>query len=214
MVARDIALAELTGARLHIAHVSTAGSVALVRAGKQKGVRVTCEATPHHLTLNEETVMGYNTNAKVNPPLRTMQDIEALIEGLKDGTIDVIATDHAPHTSLEKLVEFAYAPFGMSILETAFGMLMGLIKAGNIDLNLLISKMTWAPANILGGRFGKLGTLETGSPADIILIDPEMEWKVDPAAFASKGQNTPLGGTKLKGKVVTTIFQGKIVFRE
>ena len=214
MVARDIALAELTGARLHIAHVSTSGSVEMVRAGKQKGIRVTCEVTPHHLTLSEEMVMGYNTNAKVNPPLRTRRDIEALIEGLKDGTIDAIATDHAPHTSLEKLCEFAYAPFGISMLETAFGMLMGLIQAGKIDLNLLISKMTWEPANILGDKFGKLGRLVVGNPADIVLIDPEKEWIVDPASFASKGQNTPLGGAKLKGKVVTTIFQGKVVFRE
>jgi dihydroorotase len=214
MVARDIALAELTGARLHIAHVSTSGSVDLVRAGKKKGVRVTCEVTPHHLTLTEEKVMGYDTNAKVNPPLRTQKDIAALIEGLKDGTIDAIATDHAPHTALEKLCEFAYAPFGISILETAFGMVMGLVHAGKIDLNLLISKMTCEPAKILGERFGKLGTLEVGSPADIVLIDPDKEWTVDPLTFASKGKNTPLGGVKLKGKVVTTFYQGKIVFQE
>lgn len=214
MVARDIALAELTGARLHIAHVSTSGSVDLVRAGKKKGVRVTCEVTPHHLTLTEEKVMGYDTNAKVNPPLRTQKDIAALIEGLKDGTIDAIATDHAPHTALEKLCEFAYAPFGISILETAFGMVMGLVHAGKIDLNLLISKMTCEPAKILGDRFGKLGTLEVGSPADIVLIDPDKEWTVDPLTFASKGKNTPLGGVKLKGKVVTTFYQGKIVFQE
>lgn len=214
MVARDIALAELTGARLHIAHVSTSGSVDLVRAGKKKGVRVTCEVTPHHLTLTEEKVMGYDTNAKVNPPLRTQKDIAALIEGLKDGTIDAIATDHAPHTALEKLCEFAYAPFGISILETAFGMVMGLVHAGKIDLNLLISKMTCEPAKILGDRFGKLGTLEVGSPADIILIDSDKEWTVDPLTFASKGKNTPLGGVKLKGKVVTTFYQGKIVFQE
>lgn len=214
MVARDIALAELTGARLHIAHVSTSGSVDLVRAGKKKGVRVTCEVTPHHLTLTEEKVMGYDTNAKVNPPLRTQKDIAALIEGLKDGTIDAIATDHAPHTALEKLCEFAYAPFGISILETAFGMVMGLVHAGKIDLNLLISKMTCEPAKILGDRFGKLGTLEVGSPADIVLIDPDKEWTVDPLTFASKGKNTPLGGVTLKGKVVTTFYQGKIVFQE
>ncbi len=123
MVARDIALAELTGARLHIAHVSTAGSVELVRAAKTKGIRVTAEVTPHHLTLTEEKVMDYDTNAKVNPPLRTRKDIQALIQGLKDNTIDAIATDHAPHTEVEKLCEFAYAPFGISILETALGML-------------------------------------------------------------------------------------------
>jgi len=214
MVARDIALAELTGARLHIAHVSTAGSVELVRAGKKKGVRVTCEATPHHLTLTEEKVMGYDTNAKVNPPLRTQKDIAALIEGLKDGTVDVIATDHAPHTALEKQCEFAFAPFGISILETAFGMLMGLVHAEKLDLNLLISKMTLEPARILGERFGKLGTLAAGCPADIVLINPDLEWTVDPAKFASKGHNTPLGGTLLKGKVVATIYQGTVVFKE
>jgi dihydroorotase len=214
MVARDIALAELTGARLHIAHISAAGSVELVRSGKKKGVRVTCEVTPHHLTLTEEMVMGYNTNAKVNPPLRTQNDIEALIAGLKDGTIDAIATDHAPHTALEKLCEFAYAPFGISILETAFGMLMGLVHVGKIDVDLLISKLTWEPAKILGGKFGKLGTLEVGSPADIVLIDPDKKWMVDPSTFASKGKNTPLGGATLKGKVVTTFYQGKVVFQE
>ncbi len=214
MVARDIALAELTGARLHVAHISTAGSVELVRAGKKKGVHVTCEVTPHHLTLTEEKVLGYDTNAKVNPPLRTQKDIEALIVGLKDGTIDAIATDHAPHTGLEKRCEFAYAPFGISILETAFGMLMGLVHAGKVDLNLLISKMTCEPAKILGDRFGKLGTLEVGGPADIILIDPDKEWTVDPSTFASKGKNTPLGGAKLKGKVVATFYQGNIVFQE
>ena len=130
MVARDIALAELTGARLHIAHVSTAGSVELVRAAKKKGIKVTAEVTPHHLTLTEEKVMGYDTNAKVNPPLRTQKDIQALIQGLKDNMIDAIATDHAPHTEVEKLCEFAYAPFGISILETALGSLMGLVHAG------------------------------------------------------------------------------------
>jgi dihydroorotase len=214
MVARDIALAELTGARLHIAHISTAGSVELVRAGKKKGVHVTCEVTPHHLTLTEEIVMGYDTNAKVNPPLRTQKDIAALIEGLKDGTIDAIATDHAPHTALEKLCEFAYAPFGISILETAFGMLMGLVHGGKIDLDLLILKMTCGPAKILGERWGPAGTLAVGSPADIVLIDPDKEWTVDPLTFASKGRNTPLGGAKLKGKVVMTFFQGKVVFKE
>lgn len=214
MVARDIALAELTGARLHIAHISTAGSVELVRAGKKKGIRVTCEVTPHHLTLTDEKVMGYDTNAKVNPPLRTTKDIGALIEGLRDGTIDAIATDHAPHTALEKRCEFAYAPFGISIFETAFGMLMGLVYGGKIDLELLISKMTREPAAILGARFGRLGTLEVGSPADMVLIDPDKEWTVDPSTFASKGHNTPLSGATLKGKVVMTIYQGKIVFRE
>jgi dihydroorotase len=214
MVARDIALAELTGARLHIAHVSTAGAVALVRAAKQKGLRVTAEVTPQHLTLTEEKVMGYDTNAKVNPPLRTLKDVEALIAGLRDDTIDAIATDHAPHTEVDKLCEFSYAPFGISILETAFGMLLGLVRTDKIDIELLIRKMTLGPAGILNGRFGQLGTLAVGSPADITVFDPDREWTVNPQDFASKGKNTPLIGSTLKGKVVTTFYQGQIVYQD
>jgi dihydroorotase len=201
MVARNIALAELTRARLHICHLSTAGSVELVRAAKRKGLKVTAEVTPHHLTLTDEKVMGYDSNAK------------ALIEGLKDGTIDAIATDHAPHTEVEKQSEFAYAPFGISILETALGMLMNLVHQNKLDLNILISKMTCEPAAIIGDRFGSLGTLKIGSGADIMLFDPNLEWVVDPAKFASKGKNTPLGGAKLKGKVTATIYQGKMVYK-
>ncbi len=214
IVARDIALAELTGARLHIAHISTAGSVDLVRAAKKRGIRVTSEVTPHHLTLTEQKVLGYNTNAKVNPPLRTEQDIRALIQGLKDNTIDAIATDHAPHTDVEKLCEFGSAPFGISLLETALGMLMGLVHEGSLDLSLLISKLTREPARIIGERWGKLGVLEVGGPADVVLFDPEKEWIVDPREFFSRGKNTPLGGSRLKGKVMLTLFQGKIVYRD
>jgi dihydroorotase len=214
MVARNIALAELTGARLHLCHLSTAGSVELVRAAKKKGLRVTAEVTPHHLTLTEEKVMGYDSNAKVNPPLRTQKDIEALIEGLKDKTIDAIATDHAPHTEVEKQSEFAYAPFGISILETALGMLMSLVQSNKLDIDTLISKMTCEPAAIIGEKFGKLGTLEVGSPADITLFDPDLEWVVDTNKFASRGKNTPLGGITLKGKVKMTFFQGKVVYKE
>jgi dihydroorotase len=214
MVARDIALAELTGARLHIAHLSTAGSVELVRAAKKKGIRVTSEVTPHHLTLTEENVMGYNTNAKVNPPLRTKKDIQALVEGLKDNTIDAIATDHAPHCEVEKLCEFGYAPFGISMLETALGLLMGLVHEERINIGLLISKLTLEPAGIISPKYGRLGSLEVGSPADIALIDPDREWVVDPRTFVSKGKNTPLSGTKLKGKVVATFFEGKMVYQD
>jgi dihydroorotase len=214
MVARNIALAELTGARLHLCHLSTAGSVELVRAAKKKGLRVTAEVTPHHLTLTEEKVMGYDSNAKVNPPLRTQKDIEALIEGLKDNTIDAIATDHAPHTEVEKQSEFAYAPFGISILETALGMLMSLVQSNKLDIDTLISKMTCEPAAIIGEKFGKLGTLEVGSPADITLFDPDLEWVVDTNKFASRGKNTPLGGITLKGKVKMTFFQGKVVYKD
>jgi dihydroorotase len=214
IVARDIALAELTGARLHIAHLSTRGSVDLVRAAKMKKLKVTAEVTPHHLTLTEESVMGYNTNAKVNPPLRTQKDIEALIQGLRDNVIDAIATDHAPHTEVEKNCEFAYAPFGISILETALGSLMGLVRSGKIDLYMLISKLTCEPAAIISKKSDKLGTLAVGAPADICMIDTEKEWKVDPTQFASKGRNTPLTGSTLKGRVMVTFYKGKQVYRD
>jgi dihydroorotase len=212
MVARDIALAELTGGRLHLCHLSTAGSVELVRAAKKKGLPVTSEVTPHHLTLTEELLLNYDTNAKVNPPLRTRQDCDSLIAGLKDGVIDAIATDHAPHTQVEKQAEFAYAPFGISILETALGMLMSLVHQNKIDLELLIAKMTSGPAAIIGNNYGQLGTLAPGSQADIVLFDPNQEWTVDPASWASKGHNTPLAGKTLKGMVKMTIFQGKVVW--
>ena len=210
-VARDIILAELTGARLHIAHVSTAGSVELIRQAKKRGVRVTAEVTPHHLTMTEEKVMGYNTNAKVNPPLRTQADIDALIAGLKDGTIDIIATDHAPHTLNDKLCEFGNAASGISGLETAFSSLMGLVHAGKITLPLLIAKLTTEPAKILGSN---LGTLKVGALADVTIFDPDAEWTVDAEKFASKGRNTPLNGEKLKGKVMMTVYGGKVVYRE
>ncbi len=208
MVARDLALAQLTGSRLHIAHVSTEGSVELIRRAKDKGIRVTAEVTPHHLTLTEERVIGYDTNAKVNPPLRTKQDVKALIQGLNDNTIDIIATDHAPHTEADKLCEFDLAPFGISGFETALGSLMGLVHNGEIGLVTLIAKLTDA-ARIIGDRYGRLGTLAIGAPADVTLFDPNLEWVVDTKDFASKGKNTPLAGERLKGRVMATIYQGK-----
>ncbi len=223
VVARDISLAALTGARLHIAHVSTRGSVELIRTAKEKGVAVTAEVTPHHLLLTEERVMGtspddhlsfYDTNAKVNPPLRTKDDIAALIQGLKDGTIDAIATDHAPHTMVDKLCEFNIAAFGISGLETAFGCLMSLVLGGKIDLMMLISLLTCGPAKVIGTRYGELGTLRIGCTADISIFDPDREWKVDTRAFASKGKNTPFEGQPLRGKVLATVSQGKIVYRD
>lgn len=209
-MARDIILAELTGARLHIAHVSTRGSVELIRQAKKRGVKVTAEVTPHHLTMTQERLLGYNTNAKVSPPLRTQADIDALIAGLVDGTIDVIATDHAPHTLNDKLCEFGLAASGISGLETAFGSLMGLVHTGKLVLPLLIAKLTSVPAKILGRE---LGTLATGSPADVTMFDPEAEWVVDAEKFASKGRNTPLNGEKLKGKVLATVYGGRVVYR-
>jgi dihydroorotase len=214
MVARDLALAQLTGSRLHIAHVTTEGSVELIRRAKEKGIKVTAEVTPHHLTLTEEKVIGYDTNAKVNPPLRTRRDVEALIKGLKDNTIDIIATDHAPHTEADKLCEFDLAPFGISVFETALGSLMSLVHNGEINLVTLIAKLTQAPARLIGNRYGKLGTLAIGVSADVTLFDPNLEWVVEPREFVSKGRNTPLAGERLRGRVMATMFQGKLVYKD
>ena len=214
IVARDLALAQLTGGRLHIAHVTTEGSVDLIRRAKEKGIRVTAEVTPHHLTLTEERVIGYDTNAKVNPPLRTKQDVKALIQGVNDNTIDIIATDHAPHTEADKLCEFDPAPFGISGLETALGSLMSLVYNEKINLVTLLSKLTYEPAKIIGSKHGILGTLAVGTPADITIFDPNLEWVVDTKAFASKGKNTPFAGNTLKGRVMATIFQGKLVYKD
>jgi len=214
MIARDLILAQLTEARLHIAHVSTEGSVDLIRRGKEKGIKVTAEVTPHHLTLTEEKVIGYNTNAKVNPPLRTKWDTQALIQGLKENVIDAIATDHAPHTEADKLVEFALAAFGISGFETALGSLLSLVHNGQLTLNTLISKLTCAPAKIIGNKYGRLGSLEVGVSADVTIFDPDMEWVVDTKAFASKGKNTPLAGSRLKGRVMATISRGKLVYKD
>jgi dihydroorotase len=214
MIARDLILAQLTGARLHIAHVSTEGSVDLIRRGKEKGIRVTAEVTPHHLTLTEEKVIGYNTNAKVNPPLRTKRDTQALIQGLKENVIDAIATDHAPHTEADKLVDFARAAFGISGFETALGSLLSLVHNGQLTLNTLTAKLTCAPAKIIGNKYGQLGSLEVGVAADVTIFDPDREWVVDTRAFASKGKNTPLAGSRLKGRVMATIAQGKLVYKD
>ena len=213
MVERDLKLAEKTGGWLHIAHVSTAGSVELIRQAKARGVWVTAEVTPHHLTLTEEQVVGCKTQAKVNPPLRTVDDVKALVQGLKDTVIDIIATDHAPHTEADKQGDFAKAPFGISGFETALGSLMSLVHGGQITLATLIARLTSDPAKIIGNRYGRLGTLATGAPADITIFDPDREWRVDPSTFASKGKNTPLAGLVLKGKVMATIYQGRVVYK-
>jgi dihydroorotase len=214
MVARDLYLAQVTGGRLHIAHVSTEGSVDLIRRAREKGIRVTAEVTPHHLTLTEEKVAGYDTGAKVNPPLRTERDVQALVQGLKEGVIDIIATDHAPHTEADKRCEFTLAPFGISGFETALGSLMGLVHGGWLTLPTLIARLTCEPARIIGNKYGKLGTLAVGAPADITLFDPDMDWIVDTGDFASKGKNTPLAGSVLKGRVMATIAQGKPVYKD
>ena len=214
IVARDLLLAQLTGGWLHIAHVSSEGSVELIRRAKEKGIRVTAEVTPHHLTLTEEKIIGYDASAKVNPPLRTRRDIKALLEGLKENVIDIIATDHAPHTEADKLGKFALAPFGISGLETALGSLLGLVHSGELSLTTLIARLTQEPARIIGDRYDRLGILDIGFPADVTIFDPDMEWVVDTSAFASKGRNTPLNGARLKGKVVATIAQGKLVYQD
>jgi len=212
MVARNLALAQLTGGWLHIAHVSTAGSVELIRLGKEKGIRVTAEVTPHHLTLTEREVIGYNTNTKVNPPLRTQQDIQALVQGLKEKVIDAIATDHAPHAEIDKICEFEIAENGISGFETAFGSLMQLVHEGQLTLNTLIARLTSEPAGII--KQDRLGTLSNCAIADITIFDPAREWLVDTSAFASKGKNTPLAGKMLKGKIMATIHHGKIVYMD
>lgn len=211
MVARDILLAEETGCRVHIAHVSTAGSVRLLKEAKARDVRVSAEAAPHHFTLTDEAVMGFDKFTKVNPPLRTGDDVAAVRQGLADGTIDVIATDHAPHTAEEKDVEYERAPFGMVGLETAVGLVWTeLVNTGVLTPLQAVTCMTLNPARILG--IAK-GTLETGADADITIIDPELAGEVDPAMFASKGRNTPFAGRMLKGLPWLTMVGGRIVMR-
>lgn len=207
--ARNIMLARLAGCRVHIAHVSTAGAVEIIRRAKQDGVKVTCETCPQYFTLTEEAVKGYNTNAKMSPPLRTAADVLAIKAGLSDGTIDVIATDHAPHSIDEKETEFAVAANGIVGLETSFGLVMTeLVNAGVLTLSDAVYKMTAAPAKILGVESG---TLSIGSVADITVIDPTAEYTVDKNKFNTKGRNTPFDGRKLTGMPVLTIVDGRIV---
>ena len=206
MTGRDISLAELTGCRLHIAHVSTAGAVRLVRDAKARGLKVSAETCPHYFSLTEEAVLGYNTMAKRNPPLRTADDVAAIKQGLKDGTIDVIATDHAPHALDEKSGEFDYAPFGVVGLETALGLTFKLVDEGALSLSEAVRKLTNNPASIL--KIGE-GTLTAGSDADITIIDPNTEWTVDASQFKSKSKNTPFNGWKLGGRAVQTIVGGR-----
>ncbi|KYO64463.1 dihydroorotase [Thermovenabulum gondwanense] len=212
MVARDVILAKETNSKIHIAHVSTKGSVEIIRRAKESGINVTCEVTPHHLILTEDMVEEYNTFAKVNPPLRTLEDIEALLEGLRDGTIDCIASDHAPHTKEEKEMEFEYAPFGISGIETSLGIIIDrLVSKGIISYAQMVEKMSLNPAKILNINGGRL---KKGDYADITIIDPDLEWVVNNKEFLSKGKNTPFNGYKLKGKAIRTIVRGKEIYRE
>lgn len=251
-IARDIALAALTGAHVHICHVSTAGGVALIRTAKERDIHVTAEVTPHHLTLTDRWVLGsmgsadppeqavsqqsgrarqrkkiepglglpmwldptllppYDTSTRVSPPLRSEEDIEALIEGLRDGTIDAIATDHTPHSQIETACEYRLAAPGISGLETALGLLLSLVHRGEMDIVNLVAKLTEGPARVLGRTSA---TLRPGSVADLVIFDPDRAWNVDPSTFASKGRNTPIVGQRLKGQVMLTMSRGQIVFR-
>jgi len=208
MVARNLALAELTTARLHLAHLSTAGSVRMVREAKSRGIRVTAEVCPHHFSLTEEAVRGFNTHAKMNPPLRTWQDVQAIKEGLRDGTIDVIATDHAPHAVQDKQQQFAAAPNGIVGLETALPLTLALVEEGVLSLEAAVAKLTTEPARAFG--LSK-GSLAPGADADVVVVDQEAQWEVDPARFRSKSRNTPFAGWKVKGRVITTIVAGRVV---
>lgn len=239
MAARDIELSAITGGRLHLAHVSTAGTVEVVRRAKERGIPVTAEATPHHLLLSEEwalavasdvprdlappdppaapAAVAYDTLAKVNPPLRTPADALALVAGLREGVIDAVATDHAPHTSADKSCSWEEAAFGISGLETAFGLVMALVHRGDLSLSTAIERLTAGPARVLGAAVPAgnvprdLGTLVAGAPADVAVLDPDAEWVVDPTTFASKGRNTPLARVRLKGRVVATVAAGRVV---
>jgi dihydroorotase len=211
MVARDLLLAEYTGGALHIAHVSTAGAVRLIREAKARGVRVTAETAPHYFILTDEAVRGFDTNTKVYPPLRSAADRAAIREGLADGTIDAIASDHAPHGRTDKEVEFDYASSGLTGLETSLALSLRLVADGVLSLSALIEKMALRPAGIL--RIPK-GTLAEGADADVTVIDPERIWTLDRALLRSRGKNTPFHGWVFKGKAVLTVVGGAIRYRD
>jgi dihydroorotase len=210
MVSRDILLAEHTGGHVHLCHMSTRGSVELIRRAKEKGIRVTAEACPHHFTLTHEHCEGYDTNAKMNPPLREPQDREAIRQALRDGTIDAICTDHAPHHYDAKEREFDDAPNGIIGLETALGLAISeLVEPGLLTLRELVDRMSTAPARVfnLPG-----GTLAPGSPADVLVADPKVSWVVNPDEFFSKSRNTPFSGRQLTGRSEVTIVRGEVAF--
>ncbi|MGH7477049.1 MAG: dihydroorotase [Longimicrobiales bacterium] len=210
MIARDVLLAELTGGRLHIQHVSTRRGVALIRDAKSRGIGVTAEATPHHLSLTDESVTGYRTEAKVNPPLRSAADRAAVREGVADGSLCCIATDHAPHHYDEKEQAFEDAPFGLVGLETAVGLVLTeLVQPGLLDLATLVERMSCTPARAFGLPGG---SLRAGAPADVTVIDPAREWQVEPSRFRSKSRNTPFAGRRLNGRAVLTIVGGRVVY--
>lgn len=213
---RDCALAELTGARVHLAHLSTRGAIDAVRRVKEKGIEVTCEVAPHHWTLTDEAVAGggngvpYDTNTKMNPPLRSREHVDAIFEGLRDGTIDVIASDHAPHHADEKELEFDQAPFGITGLETSVGLAMDLVKQGVISLERMVALYATNPARVL--KLNDRGSFKAGARADVTIIDPEMSWTFDVARSKSRSRNTPFHGRSMSGAAVATIVAGRVVF--
>ncbi len=208
IIARDLHLLRFCGGAYHVAHISTRGSVDLVRAAKREGLHVTCEVTPHHFTLSDEVVASYNTNTKMNPPLRSADDVEAMIEGLRDGTIDAIATDHAPHSFDEKEVEYQYAPFGIVGLETAVGLAITILIMNNhLTWERLIEKLSVYPRKILSLPPVRIAE---GEPANLTIIDPQAEWVVDPARFKSRSKNTPFGGRKLTGRALGIFNHGQL----
>ena len=211
MVARDIALARFTGTRVHIAHASTAGSVRIIREAKAAGINVTAETAPHYFTLTDEALRGFSTNCKMYPPLRNADDVAAVKEGLRDGTIDVIASDHAPHSSIEKELEFAYAANGIIGLETSLSLSLKLVHDGILTLTQLVERMSSTPAGIL--KIPK-GSLRPGGDADITVIDPDREWRVDAEKFRSKGRNCPFHNWNLSGKAVITIVGGEVKYTD
>jgi dihydroorotase len=209
---RDCALAELTGARVHLAHVSTRGAIEAVRRAKQRGAQVTCEVAPHHFTLTDDAVEGFDTNMKMNPPLRSREHLEAVLEAIADGTIDAVATDHAPHHADEKALEFDHAPFGITGLETAVGLaLERLVQRGVVGLERLVELFSTAPARIF--RLSGRGTLRPGAWGDVTILDPDLHWTFDAARSKSKSRNTPFGGWTLHGAAVATIVAGRVAYR-
>ncbi len=208
MVARDTSLAAATGGRIHIMHVSSAGSVELIRRAKSRGVRITTEVCPHHFALTDESLRSFDSNYKMSPPLRDAHDVETCIAGLMDGTIDCIVTDHAPHAREKKMRELDQAPFGIVGLETCLGLVATrLIEPGHLDWPAAIAKMTINPARILGIE---KGTLAIGADADVTIIDPDVRWRVDPEEFRSKSANTPFAGWQLRGRAETVIVGGRV----
>jgi len=211
-VVRDILIAKETGAHIHLAHVSTKGAIEAVRRAKNEGIKVTCEVTPHHFTLSDEVVEGYDTNTKMAPPLRSEEHLEAVIEGIKDGTIDAIASDHAPHHADEKALEYDRAPFGITGLETSVGLaLTELIHRGVIGLERYVELCSSNPARIL--RLTDRGNLTAGSRADLTILDPDVEWTYINSESRSKSRNSPFDGRKFRGAAVATIVNGRFVFR-